>query len=351
MAATRMAPVIVLSTGRCGSTMLSDMLNCHPKILSLSEFFTSFGVHGFFRKRLDGKAIWEMCRRPPPSFRAMLASGEIHDRIVYPLDTPQARFSPHNIPTIMCTTLPHLTPDFESLYDELETVVPARPEADLADQYRFLFEWLCDRFDRSLWVERSGGSLVFGFRLIQLFPEARIVHIYRDGRDTALSMSRHQSFRAALAATHKLQRMGMKLAWTVKNPLGLPPTLSASRRFLISLFDRFTSIEKMMHQEFPLEAYGEMWNQMIQGGQACFSSLPPERFFALCYEDVLQQPREKLRELIEFIDPSLADDAWLDATAQIARPNPPKYPSLDAETQLRLTRACAPGLEALGYPM
>ena len=351
MTAKRIAPVIILSSGRCGSTMLSDMLNRHPKVLSLSEFFTSFSIHGFFKKRLNGRAMWEMCRRPPASFRAMLASGEINNQIVYPFDAPQARFSPHNIPTIMCTTLPHLTSDFESLYDELETVIPTRPEAALADQYRFLFEWLCDRFDRSLWVERSGGSLVFGFRLIQLFPEARIVHIYRDGRDTAISMSRHQSFKAARAVTHKMQRMGMRMAWTEKNPLSLPPTLSASRRFLINLFDRFTNYEKMMHQEFALEAYGEMWTQMIQGGQACFSSLPAARFFALRYEDMLQQPREKLRELTEFIDPGLADDAWLDETARIARPNPPKYPSLDAETRARLTRACAPGLEALGYPV
>jgi hypothetical protein len=31
--------VIVVSTGRCGSTMLSNMLRLNPEILSLSEFF------------------------------------------------------------------------------------------------------------------------------------------------------------------------------------------------------------------------------------------------------------------------------------------------------------------------
>ena len=33
-------PVIILNSGRCGSTMLSDVLNRHPRILSLSEFFS-----------------------------------------------------------------------------------------------------------------------------------------------------------------------------------------------------------------------------------------------------------------------------------------------------------------------
>ena len=70
---------------------------------------------------------------------------------------------------------------------------------------------------------------------------------------------------------------------------------------------------------------------------------------ALRYEDVLQHPREKLRELIAFIDPGLVDDDWIDSAAGIPRPNPSKFSQLDAETQRRLTEACAPGLEALGY--
>ena len=31
-------PTFVVGTGRCGSTMLSNMLREHPKVLSLSEF-------------------------------------------------------------------------------------------------------------------------------------------------------------------------------------------------------------------------------------------------------------------------------------------------------------------------
>ena len=92
-----------------------------------------------------------------------------------------------------------------------------------------------------------------------------------------------------------------------------------------------------------------MWSRMILSSREYLSSLPSERFLSLRYEDVLQHPREKLRDLLAFIDPSLVDDAWLDAAARIPRPNPSKFSLLDAETQRRLTDACAPGLEALGY--
>ena len=320
--------------------MLSDVFSTHPEILSLSEFFANVGMKAFVRKRPSGKAIWKICQRHSPGLRAMLAR-EGRDKVLYPFDAPQARFTPRNVPSLLCITLPHLTPDFESLYDELEPTVQARPKAALADQYRFLFEWLCARFGRNLWVERSGGSLLFGRRLITLFPEARVVHIYRDGRDTALSTSQHSAFKLGPVLVPRLQRLGIDLYGG--DPLGNVGVLN-----LVKL--RFVNFEKLSRQPIELEAYGDMWSRLILSSRAYLSSLPRERFLALRYEEMLQHPREKLRELIDFVDPSLADEAWLEEAARIPRPNPPKYLSLEPETQRRLTEACAPGLEALGYP-
>ena len=115
------------------------------------------------------------------------------------------------------------------------------------------------------------------------------------------------------------------------------------------LFLKFVNPQKMVRREFDPCAYGDLWSRMVLRGQKLLSSVPAERILTLRYEDVLHHPHEKLRELIDFIDPSLADDAWLDEAASIPRPNPPKYLSLDAQAQAKLTRACAPGLEALGY--
>ena len=335
----RIAPVLILSTGRCGSTMISDVLNTHPDVLSLSEFFANVGLKAFVRKRPSGKAVWKICQRHSPGLRAMLAA-EGRDKVLYPFDNPQARFSPHNVPSMLCITLPHLTPDFESVYDEMEPAVQARPKAALADQYRFMFDWLRERLNRRVWVERSGGSLLFGRRLITLFPEARVVHIYRDGRDTALSMSQHSAFRLGPALIPRLQRLGIDL-------YGGDPLRGLNVLSLIRL--RFINMKKLSGQAISLEAYGDMWSRLILSSRAYLSSLPAERYFALRYEEMLQHPHEKIRQLIEFIDPSLADDAWLDEVARIPRPNPPKYLSLDPQAQRRLTEACAPGLEALGY--
>ena len=338
----RIDPVLVLSTGRCGSTMVSDILNLHPDILSLSEVFASLGGRALRARRLDGKALWRLCSRQNPGLRAALAADRIPSEIIYPFDKPGARYSRRNIPPILCATLPHLTPDFEELYDDLESVVRARPKASLREQYLFLFEWLREHLGRALWIERSGGSLLSAPRLRELFPEARIVHVFRDGRDTALSMSQHAAFRIMLATTRKLERLGLRPLET-ETRAG-PVTSALALIFLLS-----ASPKRMLHRKFDLAAYGDLWSRMILRGRKLLSDLPEDRFLALRYEEVLEHPREKLQELIDFIDPGLVDGAWLEKASLIPRPNPPKYLSLDPEERQRLTRACAPGLEALGY--
>ena len=147
-----------------------------------------------------------LCGRRNPALRAALSSGEIRSEKRYPFGTPQARFSPLTVPPIPCTALPHLTPRFESFCHELEPVVQTRPGESLKNQSLFLLEWLRTRFGRWLWIERSGGSPAPLPRLRRWFPQARVILVCREGRDTALSMSRHPAFKAMLATFRSLER-------------------------------------------------------------------------------------------------------------------------------------------------
>ena len=322
--------------------MISDVLNLHPDVLSLSEVFSLLGPLALIRRRLSGKAMWDLCSRQNPAQRVLLSADAMPSEILYPFDGPQARYATSDVPPILCAMLPHLTPDYERLYDELEPIVRGRPRANLADQYRHLFEWLRERLERRVWVERSGGSLMSMPRLRRLFPEARVVHVYRDGRDTALSMSRHPAFQIMLATLDKLQRLGIR-------PLENTAEAGLVGSLLAQLFLRLVNPARMIGREFDLTAYGSLWSHMILRGQKLLAELPQERVLSLRYEEVMQRPQEKLRELITFIDPSLSSDTWLQEAARIPRPSASRYLSLDPETQRRLTEVCAPGLEALGY--
>ena len=59
----------VVSTGRCGSTMLSRILHQHPGVLSVNEFFTSLRITDLFGGtrgysyfpdgEMDGRELWQ----------------------------------------------------------------------------------------------------------------------------------------------------------------------------------------------------------------------------------------------------------------------------------------------------
>ena len=57
--ASTIPPVFILSTGRCGSTMVSNILNRHPQVLSLSEFISYIGIRSLSRRRPTGAWMWD----------------------------------------------------------------------------------------------------------------------------------------------------------------------------------------------------------------------------------------------------------------------------------------------------
>ncbi|SMF41768.1 Sulfotransferase family protein [Tistlia consotensis] len=343
--ADSIAPVLVLSTGRCGSTMVSDLLSRHPQVLSLSEFFVPLGAQAFAWQRPDGERMWRILTRQNTALHAMLKDGKIVEENLYRYGTPGARFSPGDVPPILAVTLPHLTDRPDELHDELEPVVRNQPRQPLAEHYRHLFGHLMARFGRQVWVERSGGSLMHAAKLLRLFPEARVVHVFRDGRDTAISMGRHHNFRVLLGAILKVQSLGY----------------DARRAFLKS---KGSLLEVWIHQQAfrlldvgklaarpTLTDFGAFWSDMELVGRQVLGTLPPERQLSLRFEDVLSAPRETLAGLIRFIDPSLEDAAWLDEVSAIPRTARSKYLELPESERQALTSACAPGLELLGYAL
>ncbi len=340
----RIPPVLVLSTGRCGSTLVSDLLNRHPAILSMSEFFMALGIGGLRGRSLDGAAMWRLLSTRGAGFDAMLRDGQVVEEVLYPLGSPGARYTTRDLPPVMAVSLPHLTDQPEALFDELAATVPAWPRRPMAAQYEALFGHLSQRFGRRVWVERSGGSLMFAAKLLRMFPDARVVHVFRDGRDTAMSMAGHHNFRVIVALSRAFQRLGVDLWRSFGNPnVGPLDTLLNAAAL------RLLNTERVTREPPPLVEFGRLWSRMIQFSETMLGGLPPERVLNLRFEDLQDNPRAELDRLIRFIHPSLADAAWLEAAAALPRPSRPRYPSLPPAELQALTEACGPGLDLLGY--
>ena len=338
-------PVLVLSTGRCGSTMLSNILNQHPRVLSLSEFFSYVGVQSLYRRRRpDGDAMWRMYSGQQKHTRMMLRDPSFGE-FLYPAGDPGARFTVDDVPSILCATLPHITKDYESLFDQLEPVIRGQPRQPPGAHLNHLFGWLCERFGAHAWAERSGASILFAPKLLREFPDARVVHIFRDGRETALSMRGHYLFRLIVATLNRVRKTSIDPFFLMRRKR-LWERASAWMEILLPVLVQpgNLSLDELTNADF-----AALWSEMILLEAKIRMDIPEERYLAVRFETLQTEPRDQLRRLIRFIDPSLEDEEWLREAAAIPRPTPSRFARLGAREQAAITAACRPGLEMLGY--
>lgn len=326
--------------------MVSDFLRAHSGVLSLSEFFcfvTDFGgriAESFAPEPVDAAYTWRQIAGLHPKQTLMLRRGIAIPEVLW-------RRLDDDVPAILQTTLPHLTPNADVLLRELETFVGTLPTAPIAEHYARIFAWLRLRFGRRLWVERSGGSLRLVRRLASAFPDARFVHIVRDGRACALSMSRHLGFRMALVAMQLTEILGVD-PFESDDRTGCSDVPDELARFLPETFDA----DAFRRYEVPLPLCGHYWSGEIVAGVLELSELPAERVLTLRYEDFLARPSDTATRLAGFLGADCDDRDWADAMAARVRAPSSSVSALDPATRRDLDAACRPGFEALGdvYP-
>ena len=341
-------PTFVVGTGRCGSTMLSNMLREHPHVLSLSEFYGvvtdgSRTAEPFTSEPMDGRRFWSIVAAITPFYSLQVRHRIKCDELLYPCDAPDARFSSQTgVPAILMTTLPHLTKDHDRLFEFLQDEVNKWPRAAISEQYKHLFGWLADHFGKRLWVERSGASLGMTEQLLAMFPDARFVHITRDGRDAALSMQEHRGFRLAFVM--------MSLA----EVLGVDPLESADRTHIARVPEHLRPLlpERFDADAFrafhvPLRFCGAIWAQHIENGLKLLSVLPADRLLTLRYEDFFVDAKKQLDTFTAFLGDEFVDGGWSARCAATVRKPKATWRDLPEAEAHALTEACRPGFERL----
>ena len=339
-------PVIVVGTGRCGSTLLSQMVRLHPDLLSVSEVFsfvTDLGTRieqAFPLGLISGRRFWEILATPQPRQSILLANQLQMAEVIYPWET--GRFAPAELPPILQGMLPHLDGvDPDRLFDALEQEIPGWAAAPAAEHYLRLFRLLTRRFGKEQWVERSGGSLRVVERLVETFPDAAIVHLVRDGRDTALSMSKHIGFRMAI------------LCGLQAETLGLDPYESSDRTDEADLSDELAEtlpehFTKAAFNRFDLPASlcGHYWTGEIVSGLKALEKIEPASVLTVRYEDLLIDSAGVLQRFGDFAGCVTPQD-WLADAGSLVRDQAPRWRSLPADQRKALTEACRPGFDAL----
>ncbi len=327
--------------------MLSDLVREHPRLLSVSEFFTLLTDLGgrisacFPDSSISAAEFWSILADAPPKLATMLRH-EVAMPEVLVRPSPSSRFGVESgVPAILQTTLPYLSDQPEAVYAELERFVATLPSAAVGEHYQQIFTWLTALFGKHSWVERSGGSLRIVGRLQASFPAAKFVHLVRDGRNCAISMSQHLGFRMALIAMQLTEILGVD-PWESADRSGegdLPDELFG---FLPEHFDR----QAFLDYTTPLPLCGHYWSGEMLAGLRELSTLAPERVLTLHYEDFEHSPHATIARLFEFIGDRV-DDEWIDRMAARVRPARSRWTELDPRDLRALTDACEPGFAAL----
>ncbi|GHH81155.1 hypothetical protein GCM10018793_38020 [Streptomyces sulfonofaciens] len=330
---------IVLGTGRCGSTMLSDLVNEHRKVLSLSEFFACLDPLGFTGGNVDGPEFWQLLSAPRLKPNTLMRRGVAVPEYRYPLGS--GRFAAGEVPAISLMTLPPLTDDPDALHDAIGKEVTRWPTAPLPRQYARLFAWWADFLDRDVTIERSGASMRFLPDLLTYFPTARFVHMYRNGPDCAVSMSRHPLFRLAVLIRDLRKELGVD-PFRVGDPAhaGLLP--ERLRRFTPDTLDAAALADAAI----PMERFGAMWSHSTSTIRH-LAGLPADRLLHICYDRIVADPGPELARFGEFAGIP-EPEAWAARVAgRVDTRRVGASNRLPAEQAEELRQACAPGIRRL----
>ncbi|MGA6158332.1 sulfotransferase [Stenotrophomonas sp. NPDC087984] len=335
----------VVGTGRCGSTALSQVINIHPDVLSINELFASIpDAEMLDEAPLSGAEFWGYLSRPNAITNSMIKNGATPPEFLYH-KLPKRRFDAETtgIPAISVMVLPHLTDDPDALFDELESEVTSWPTRRPADHWTALFAFLGGRFGNpGAVVERTGLSIGRVPEMHRAFPEARFVHLYREGPDCAVSMSRHFSFRMIPLLWEMAMHLGLETPQhlTPQHAAQLPPDLAPL------LSDRYDPT-LVMERPIPLSAFGTLWSETILDGLRKLDDVPAEQRTALSYEALLEEPEKELIRLAEFIGVE-PHRTWLDASiAHLDGGRPGAARKLPEAELTPLLESCSPGTRAL----
>jgi hypothetical protein len=340
---------LVLGTGRCGSTALSDVLRHHSDMLSVSELFSALRGRDLAEREMDGAEFWRLISTPL-SADAVLHRWKAAPEVLYPIFAPRLgadRFAwPAALPPLVGVTLPHLTARPDDLYAVLEQAAPARPRRPLSEHLWWLFDALAGERRPSIVLERSGGSLGNATTLLKLFPDAQVIHMYRDGRECAVSMSRHPRFKLSALRAELGAELGRDLygedgqagqaeATAVRGAVSSAMAGLAPDQITAEAFAAF---------EVPLSRYGLMWSAMVVAG---IPALPGgTRRHDLDYQDFIEHPRESIGALLEFLGVTHGPACEANWAAAIRLGRDARAEVGEREWQ-ELSRACRMGMNRL----
>ena len=300
-----MERAIIISNGRSGSTLLSDLIADEPQTCSAQEYFMSLAPWNRSTEVLTGPEFWAVLSEPKEELSVLFRIGAPPEEIRYPAHGRYAA-DLDRLPRILAVTLPALTDDPDALFDSLAEPVKRFPTRSIAAHHEAFLDLLAERTGKQRWVERSGGSTQLAASLLENFPTAKIVYLTRDWTATAKSMSKHSSFQIVQLRLEAIARYGVE-------PLTAGPGDDVPAEIAEYLPGRLTAETLRRRGDDPRLFMGLCAFMSSQAEQA-LADHPPAHLHRMAYEQLLADPIGELTGLGRFL--GFADPAgWAGSVA------------------------------------
>lgn len=248
----------VLGTGRCGSTLVQEVLSRHPDVGFVSNFDDRFGLP-------VGMSRWNnaIYRKVPASFtrkgRARFAPSEAY-RVLDRRVSPEVTMPAHDL-----------------------TAADATPW--LTERFRDFFTARAEVQRKPLFLHKFTGWPRVAF-IDTVMPGAKFVHVVRDGRAVANSW--------------------LQMPWWLGH-------LGPEQWHFGALPERYEKEWEASDRSFVLLA-GLAWKLLLDAFDEARASVPAEQWLEIRYEDVAADPPASMQRMCEFL--GLADSDEFTATVR-----------------------------------
>lgn len=288
---------LIMNPGRCGSTLLSNLLGRHPDVLPVQEYMISLGSLAYTAPEpLTGNDFWEVLSGPSAIEGLLRRLDRVPSEVVYTGGIRTTRGQVTAMPRVLGVALVASGTDPDRLFGRLAEQVPAFPTQDLGAHHRQLFELLVRELGRRTWVERSGGNCGYSDRLVSMFPDARVVYLHRNCLDTVLSMRRHPYFQLATIG-EQFERLCALNPFDEDCPIyedGIPAALRPylPQHLTADLLDRRGEL---------LEPFVLRWVEQDLKAQAVLAALGDDQQLEVDFDDLVHASVAELTRVGEFL--------------------------------------------------
>jgi omega-hydroxy-beta-dihydromenaquinone-9 sulfotransferase len=282
-------PIVILGTGRCGSTVLHHLLARHPRLMWLSNV----------SQRYPTKPAWNR--------RAVTALGNpLVQRLLGRRILPSEAYAFWNRHAYV----------FAAPYRDL---VQADVTPRMKRQVRAAIEPMLTTTRDRLLIKIAGWSRI-GF-LNEIFEDARFVHIVRDGRAVASSLLHVNFWRG----------------WEGPTKWGAGALTPEDEAAWARYGHSFVALSALQ------------WRIRTRAIEAARESIDPSRYQEVKYETFCQAPLETLRSVIDFAELPQSAEFERHVRAAAIKDSNRWRADLTPEQQATLDDLLAPDLRRYGY--